>query len=300
MADESHARGQEEQERACAQTFLTWLGSQRGVDYELLRAEQVPELRGRWDYVANITGDADWLALEIKGLVIPRSRRQYGDWSRFSTWATKELRTSGQVKGEFAISISIPWTFNQKQGKLLVHAFVEALVQVGPNVKMGDLVNIGPEVASAFMDWPTKPPTHDHNLWLEHRIWKVINPPEDLHVVKLDESNGVSVELGISVGQAFDVDPSLQQAIQGIFAPNEVGAAKPNEQLGEARQKGASETFLILDSHIRYNPAVVSESSNRIDRTLLSNIDGVYFVSVSGKQVSKVWPYEKRALSTRP
>lgn len=290
MADNSRLRGQEEQEHACAQTFLAWLGTQHGGVYELNRVEQVPELLGRWDFVASIAGYAEWLALEVKGLVIPRSRRQFGDWSRFSIWVTRELRTRGTVKGEFAISIGIPWTFNQKQGKMLVPGFVEALEQIGPDIKKGDAANIGTEIASVFVDWPTKPPTNDKDLWREQRIWKVINPPEDLQLFKLDESNGVSVELGASVGQPFDVDPALQQAIQGIFAPDEVGAAKPNEQLGEAQHKGASETILLLDSHITYKPAVVRDSLNRIDRTLMSNIDGVYYVSVSGRQVTKVWP----------
>ena len=290
MTTQSREHGQHEQEEACAQTFLDWLGPQRGVvNYELRRAEEVPEQRGRWDFIARVKGYTDWLALEVKGLVIPQSLRQLGDWSKFSTWVTKELQLQWTVHGTFALITNIPWTFNQTQSKMLVKTFAETLVEVAQNLEMDGQVNLGPRIASRFGDWPTKPPTIDPPLWYEQGVSKVIYPPEDLFVYKLEDT-GCSVELGASVGQAFVVDPALSQAVLGIFNPGDGKGAKPNEQLREARQKGTSETVLLLDSHMRWKPNVIALALNGIDQTLLSNIDSVYLVSVANSRVRRVWP----------
>lgn len=57
----------------------------------------------------------------------------------------------------------------------------------------------------------------------------------------------------------------------------------------EARQKGASETFLLLDSHILWKPETVAQVLNDIDQALMSNIDAVYLVSVFNNRVKRVW-----------
>jgi hypothetical protein len=66
---------QREQEKACAQTFLHWLGLQHGASYELQRAEECPELKGRWDFIARAEGDTIY---DYKGAVFPRIPRGMG------------------------------------------------------------------------------------------------------------------------------------------------------------------------------------------------------------------------------
>ncbi|MBI4199110.1 MAG: hypothetical protein HY535_01375 [Chloroflexi bacterium] len=252
------------------------------------RAEEVfPELQGqlRWEFVARVKGRPDWRALEVKALLIPEDRRQINDWSAFCTRVTRQLQ--GKLQGEFAITTSIPWTFDQADGRRLVRAFVEALFETVQNQASESETNLGPAIAARFQGWPTKPPTNDQNLWREQGIWRVICPPEDLLVVKLEDS-GCSVEIGASEGQAFVVDSALERALLGIFDARGGRGAKPNEQMREAHRKGASETVLLLDSHIRWKPNVVAQVLKSIDQTLLSNIDAVYLVDVANGRAKRV------------
>jgi len=78
--------------------------------------------------------------------------------------------------------------------------------------------------------------------------------------------------------------------VLGIFAPEAGKGAKPNEQLHEARQKGASETVLLLGSHIRWKPNIVAQVLDSIDQTLISDIDAIYLVNGTNNRVKRVWP----------
>lgn len=172
---------------------------------------------------------------------------------------------------------------------MLARAFVDALTDVYSNMDQGAQVDLGPVIAPRFSKWPSKPPTIDHKLWREQHVYKIIHPPEELFVVKLDDT-GCAVEIGPVVSQVFMVDQALYQAVLGIFDPEAGKGAKPNEQLREARHKGASETILLLDSHIRWKPDIVAQVLNCIDQALMSNIDTVYLVSGTNNRVKKVWP----------
>ena len=246
-------------------------------------------VRGRWDFVARVEGHTDWLALEVKGLVIPQSLRQFGSWSKFCESATKELHARRTIQGSFAIIPGVPWKFNQKQSKILAKAFLDALTEGYSNIDLGTQVDLGPAIAPRFSEWPTKPPTVDQKLWNEQHVYKIIHSPEEFILVKLDDI-GCSVEVGAVVSQVFWVDPALTQAVLAIFDSQDSKGAKPNEQLREARQKGASETILLLDSHIRWKPNIVAQVLNDIDQTLMSDINAIYLVSVVNNQVKKVWP----------
>jgi hypothetical protein len=289
VTTEAREQGQQKQEEACAQTFLCWLSSQCGSNYELQRAEECPELRCRWDFVARVEEHTDWLALEVKGLVIPQSRRQFGSWSKFCQSVTKELRARRTIQGSFAIITGVPWKFNQKQSKILAKAFLDALTEVYSDIDLGAQMDLGRVIAPRFSEWPTKPPTIDHRLWREQHVYKIMHPPEELFVEKLDDT-GYTVELGPSVSQVFKVDEALYQAVLGIFAPEAGKGAKPNEQLREARKKGASETVLLLDSHIRWKPNIVAQVLDSIDQTLMSDIDAIYLVNGTNNRVKRVWP----------
>lgn len=289
MTPRSRQQAQREQEEACAQTFLDWLASQRGRSYELSRAEDSSALTGRWDFVAGERGCASWLALEVKRLVVPQSRRQFGSWSKFCERLTEDLQRHQVVQGAFTIMPAIPWTFTQRQGNTMIQVIGKALAEVTTNMGVGEEVNLGPAIASRFGDWPTKPATSDQTLWHKQGIYKVVHPAEDLFLFKLGEG-GCCVEILGSVGQVFVVDPALDRAVLGIFDSERGKGAKPNEQLREARQKGASETILLLDSHIAWRPDSVEETLTSIDQSLFSNMDGVYLVSATDNRIQKVWP----------
>jgi hypothetical protein len=247
------------------------------------RAEDCPGLEGRWDFNARSRGDTQWFALEVKGLVIPQSLRQFGSWTKLCRAVTEELQERGDFRGTFTIIANVPWTFSQKQGKVLANAFVQALIEGAADVNVGDQINIGPAIASRFWDWPKDSPRTDRSTS------KIIHPPQDLLVYKLDAS-GCSVEGGISMSEAFVVDSALYQAVSDIFASRPGECAKPNVQLREARERGASRTVLLLDSHIQWKPNTVADVLKCLDQGLLSSIDSVYLVSVHNNRVREVWP----------
>jgi len=290
MTSERRDQGKRKQERACAQAFLNWLSSQRHIQYDLQRADECPALKGHWDFVAWAKGDSRWIAIEVKAPDIAQWNRQFGDWDKFCRLVTEELRMRRTVTGSFVIVANVPWAFDQKQGKLLVNAAVEALVQVALNIPLDEMVDLGPEIKGRFDQWPTEPPTIDHALLLERHECVFIHRPKALWVHKSCAS-GRSVEL-ISMGQPCPIDPALTKAILGIFDHKPGKTAKPNEQLGEAKQKGASETILLLDSNIEPGANVFAQVLENTDRNLLSNIDAVFLVSVGRNHIEKVWPSE--------
>lgn len=284
----SREEGKRAQERLCAQTFLRWFNYQRGTKYKLQRAERIPELNGRWDFVAQAPRNNQWIALEVKGLVIPQSLKLFGNWSTFCRLVTKELQRLGTVEGSFAIFSGIPWTFDQRQRNMMVESFTEVLNEVAPSILLGDMVNIGSEIASCFPDWPIERPDVDMVLWREHHIYKIIQRPKDIFIHKLDDT-GCSVECDGIVSEVFIPDQALIEAILCIFETKNGRSAKPNEQLGDARLKGATGTFLLLDSHIRWTPNIVVQVLSSLNRALLSNIDAVYLVSTYNNRVKEVW-----------
>jgi hypothetical protein len=287
LSTETYRLGQRKQEEACAQAFLDWLCIKHNIAYKLKRAEECSELKGRWDFVAWGEEHSQWLAIEVKGLVIPQPRKQFSSWSKFGELVTEELLSQKRIKGSFAIITHVPWQFNQKQTKPLLKAFIDALTEVHSSIALDGLIDLGPGVASRFNEWPTKPPTINRQLLPEQ--FKVIYPPEELSITKINET-GCSVEIGASVGQIYEVVPSLSQALLDIFNPNAGKGAKPNEQLREAKLKGALETILLLDSHIRSTPKIVANVLNTIEQSLTSNIDVVYLVSETNNRVERVWP----------
>lgn len=276
-----------EQEQACAQVFLKWITRKHGVHYRLRRAEDQFGLDARWDFVANMEGSEAWIAIEIKGLVLPASRRQVRSWDSFLSHVTRQLKT--KVRGSYSVIASIPWAFSQQESKNLLEPFIDALAELDDTLESGEETNLGPNIAAKFPQWPTKPPTSDEKLWLEQRVLKFITPPKDLFVLK-DADDGSSVQLFGSVGQAIEVDTTLTHALLGIFSDDGGKGAKPNVQLDLAKGRGASETVLLLDSHIVSRPNTVAQVLTYINQSLLSNIDAVYLVGVGDNEVGLVWP----------
>ena len=119
MAQKHNSRQsrKEEQEEACAWCFLRWYNGQHGTKYSLQRAEKafLKLADGtRWEFVARQReGDIEWLAIEVKGLVIPEARRQFMDWSKFFERVTREMNC--RLKGTF-LAIGAPaLLLNQKE-----------------------------------------------------------------------------------------------------------------------------------------------------------------------------------------
>jgi len=289
LTSESYRTGKQAQEKACAETFLKWFSIQRKCKYQLERAETNSKLKGRWDFVAWVEECPEWIAIEVKELVVPQSRRQFGSWSKFATLATKELLRQKTIQGSFTIITHVPWQFNQKQNKLLINAFMNTLNEIYLNINKNEILNIGPNIATRFNGWPCESPTINHKLFRKKHIFKIVNPPKELSIIKLSDT-GYSVNLGACVGQPYEVELSLTRALLNIFNTSDDKNSKPNEQLKEAKQKGASETILLLDSHILWEPNIIAKVLKGTAQSLMSNIDAIYLVSVSNDKVKGIWP----------
>jgi hypothetical protein len=275
-----------QQERECAETFMGWRCGQRGDSYKLKRAEEVPKLCGRWDFVGRVEGSSGWIALEVKSLVVSQSLRQFGSWAKCCARVTK--RVQGNLQGEFAVLVDIEYEFDQKQSGQLVEVIANVLVEAAPQVPLGDVVNLGSEIADRFSAWPTEPPRIDPSF-PPPRECKFIYPPKELCVQKLKDT-GCSVAPW-SQSQPYCVSPALIYATEQIFNTSAGKGSKPNEQLNEAKVKGASETILLLDLQTgEWQPNVVAYALNQIDRKFVTAIDSIYLVSVSGHRVKRVGP----------
>lgn len=274
------------QEKACAQCFVEWYNRRYGTKYSLQRAEKVfAELvsNTRWEFVARqCEEDMEWLAIEVKGLVIPEARRQFMDWNKFFKRVTEDLDC--RLKGTFSIIGVPPLALSQRERIQLRKVVVRAVLESTLDMKKNEKLDLGLTILAQFPDWPSTPDLvmkpQPHAVKIPHELW----------LVKISD-RGCSVELGVSPPHIFNVEGAEEEAIRLVFNQTRWGNARPNEQLRLAKERGAKETILLLDSHLPLRPITIKQVLVNTDSTLLSDIDSVYLVSVSNKQVIKVWQH---------
>ena len=278
-----------EQEEACARCFLKWYNKQHRAKYGLQRAEEAfHELanRTRWEFVAKqLEGDLDWLAIEVKGIVIPEARRQFMDWNKFLRQVSKDL--GSRVKGSFLVFGVPAIALNQEERKQLREVIAQAISAAVPSMKSGDKVDLGRKILVQFPKWSfiahleMKPQPHIEHKMREFSRFTLFK--------KLD--GGCSVELGMSPPHIFNVEGVEEEAICRLFNPTTKGNAKPNEQLRAAKEMGTKETILLLDCHLPYRPEIIKQALTNTGPNLLSSIDNIYLVSVLTKQITDVTPF---------
>jgi hypothetical protein len=274
-------------ENSCARIFLEWLSSQQEVVWTFRRAEEeFRELANqtRWEFVARPADGSDrWIALEVKRLVVPHGEQQAGDWRSLIDDVSEKLKDSLQER--YLLADLPKYTFDQLQRKTLVHCLATAVTDVAPNLQKGEWLDIGPNVAKCFSEWPKetrKQPVVD--LVDPHRP-RLMYPP---HKLLLWKSSDVGSSLAIGGGPmiAYWAEPALNKAVLNLLE----GKGKANAQLRLAKGRGASKTVLLLDERIDFDPQVVAQTISQQDGSLLSNIDEVYLVSTfSGEHVQQVW-----------
>jgi len=279
--------GKQKQEEACAQCFLEWYNKQYRTKFSLQRAEEgFSRLAGgtRWEFVAKqCDGDAEWVAIEVKGLVIPEARRQFMDWKKFFERATKDLEC--RLKGNFLVIGAPALKLNQEEQFQLRRAVVQAMLDVAPTMKRNENLDLGPKILDQFPNWPFS--LHSEMKPQPH----IVKNAYELWLFRTSDS-GCSVELGMPSPYVFNVQGAEKEAIRLLLNPTSKGDAKANEQLRVAKEMGAKETILLLDCHLPYRLEAIRQALADADSNLLSNIDSVYLVSVSDKQVTEV--YKKR------
>ena len=282
-------QGQRDQEEACARTFVEQLESERGVNLALMRAEDISDLRGRWDFVFCIQPfslNGNWSAIEIKALVNSDERKQFGSWERFIK--AVEAKAVDGLTGTYSVFGFSQWNFTQEQAKQIANAFISIISTVGPSMDRGDIRDIGPELSTQFHFWPKKPADIDLETWREKGERKFIQHPQDFHVSKI-ANDGSKILWAYGTGAASDAVPDIQESIEKLFGSDGERGVRANIQLAEAKAKGATQTYLLLDSHIDFDPDTISHALGCLDQSQFSDIDAIYLVDIFDNRVAQVW-----------
>ena len=120
MSAQPSVFGQEAQERACAQRFLDWTGSQGGASYALQRTEQVlPDLEGqlRWDFIARDRTSPGWIGIEVKRIPFLGLSQPLSDWTKLIGEVSDAMQTG--FKGVIKVHFPPPLAMNQQHRKEL-------------------------------------------------------------------------------------------------------------------------------------------------------------------------------------
>ena len=272
-------------EEICVQRFLNWYNKQYKRSYIHQRADTYfPDLKNKlnWDFVAyECDNPQEWIGIEVKELAIVRETSvRFKFWRDLCLELTKDLEGNG-IHGEFGI---LPAVFNLKPEERLKfrEAFIEVLYQKAPNMRANEIINIGPDIAAKFANWPRERSNSldEYDKWGEYR-------PCELIITRSADS-GCEVSLLTSPITMYDVAEAHRKAFNEVF--NSAGV-KGNEQLKLAKEKGARETILLLACNSFVEEGLIKNLAQNLDHHLISDIDYIYLVDIGNKdRVVKIYP----------
>ena len=275
-------------EEMCIQCFLNWYREQCKVKYICQRADiYFPELTGKlnWDFVAyehdNIKS---WIGIEVKELpLLKEPSIKFEFWQRLCSDLTKDLPGEG-VQGEFYI---FPRDVDLKCGDRseFRKVFVEVVHQKAPNMKVNEIMDIGPDIADGFPNWPTEKSDEDeYDEWGEDR-------PCKLRIKRVSDSGCmVNSPMSPTPITVYDVLGAHREAFDAVFKLKN-DAIWANEQLKLAKKMGATDTILLLVCDSSVEEGLIKDNVQNLDRQFISEIDCIYLVSMGNKdRVVKMYP----------
>lgn len=275
------------EEEMCVQRFLNWYNKQPKRNYIYQRADTYfSDLKGKlnWDFVAYEYDDPkDWIGIEVKELAIVRETSiRFEFWRDLCLKLTQDLKGRG-IQGEFGI---FPPVFDLKpQERLkLRKSFIEVLCQKAPNMLVNEIIDIGPDIADKFANWPRE----KSNSLDEYDKWGEYHPSE-LQITKNADS-GCEVSSLVSPLTLYDVPQSHEDAFNEVFKLKN-DAIRANEQLKLAKEKEARETILLLACNSFVEEGLIKNQVRNLDCHLVSDIDYIYLVDIGNKdRVVKMYP----------
>jgi len=272
-------------EETCVQRFLDWYNKEYKRSYIHQRADAYfPEVKDNlnWDFVAyEHDKPEEWIGIEVKEITIVREDSiRFKFWRNLCLELTPDLEGRG-IQGEFGI---LPPVFNLKAEERpeFREAFIEVLCQKAPNMKVNEIINIGPDIADKFANWPReKSNPKEYHKWGEYR------PAELIITISADSGYAVSSLSGPIIG-CYDVAEKHKEAFNEVF--NSRGA-KGNKQLKLAKEKGATKTILLLACNSFVEEGLIQNQVQNLDCHLISDIDYIYLVDIGNKgRVVKIYP----------
>ena len=278
----------EEAAEICVQRFLNWYNEQHQGNYIHQRADTYfPDLKNKlnWDFVAYERDNLrEWIGIEVKELATVRETSiRFKFWRDLCLELTQDL-VDGGVQGEFGI---LPPVFDLKSEERpkFREAFIEVLCQEAPNMKINEIINIGPDIADKFANWPKEKSNNldEYHKWGEYR-------PSELQITKSADSGCEVISLTSPI-IVYDGSEAHKEAFDEVFKPTDV---KANKQLKLAKGKGAMEVILLLACYPFVHEDLIKNQVHNLDRHLISDIDYIYLVDIgSGDRVIKIYPLDK-------
>lgn len=261
-------------EEICVERFLNWYNKQRKRDYKRTE-DHFTELKGklRWDFIVyERVNPEEWIGIEVKEIAIVRAPSiQLGFWQGLCSELTQDLAGKG-IRGEFYI---FPPDVDLKRGDRseFRKAFVEVLYQKAPNMKVNEIIDIGPNIASKFPNWPTEKsePFDEYDKRGTYR-------PCQLEIKKISDS-GCEVTSPISPIRAFSVPEAHREAFNEVFKLKN-DAIWANKQLKLAKEYGAMKTILLLACNVFVDEGLTKNYVQNLGHHLIAHIDCIYLVDV--------------------
>lgn len=212
-------------EGALCQAFLASYNGQHNTTYEgCERAEdRYPELRNErqrpWDFICYERGVTDWIAVEIKELGNPKALQ--GVSHPLKIVKRVEEKLAGNLTGVYWLNLPPLPRIGQDKQKELVECLCRVLAREGPLLKDGEHVNTGPRVEQC-LGW---------------ELWSANSFLLEIYLTKVrDDSTRLFLKsfagwTGPTISYAEEIERLVKSA---------------DGQLAEAKERGASKTFLVF------------------------------------------------------
>ncbi|OIP27792.1 MAG: hypothetical protein CO103_03210 [Chloroflexi bacterium CG_4_9_14_3_um_filter_45_9] len=215
----------DKRERALCQAFLAWYNRQHNTAYEgRERAEdRYPELRNEkqrlWDFICYERGVNDWIAVEIKELVNPKALQ--GVSRPLKIVKRVEKKCAGKLTGVYWLNLPPIPKIEQGKQEELVECLCGVLAREEPLLKDGEHVSVGPRVEQC-LGW---------------ELWPANSFPLEIYLTKVrDDSTRLFLK-----SFAGWTEPTIPYAEE-----IERLVKSADGQLAEAKERGASKTFLVF------------------------------------------------------
>jgi len=273
----------EEAEKICVQRFLKWYKKQHKRSYTYERAEKCfPDLKGRlrWEFVAYEPDNPEkWIGIEIKELSTTREVSRWSEfWDKLCLELSQNLADEG-IKGEFEIIHPPVLHLKPKARRELKEALV-AVITDKWSVFNVDFIDIGPDIANKFANWPREKIKN----FAEYNIYHGEYRPSELLINKSPDSR-CEVISPISPIIVRDASETHKETF------NQADIEHANKQLKLAKEKGARKTILLLACYSFIYEDLIKSPLQDLDRHLISDIDYIYLVDMGSKgSIVNIYP----------
>jgi hypothetical protein len=251
--------------------FLAWYNRQSGKNYICKRGGEFfsgPVFNPAWDFALyEPDNPGKWIALAFGELAItPDVRQCFEFWQGLCADIGRDLKMRGII-GEFGVYMP-KFLFGPGEITRLRQAIIESIIEKQKILDINRFADIGGNVQGKFPGWPTSKSVD----MIEFHQWGTFGRPDELLVQKF---------YGIA------------DSISVLVNPNEVfrmdaGTIPANTALGQAREKGAGKTILLLVGDSAVDGQLVKSALRVLHKQAISNIDEMDLIDSSDSKILRI------------